>query len=63
MPEKMICVEGYRAFRGTMRITPKNPALAPIERTGDWLYKPDTNCWYGGGASYCAEICEVIAYA
>lgn len=63
MPDKMICVEGYKAFRGTMRITPKNPEFPPRDITGDWLYKPEYDCWYGGGASFSAQICEVIAYA
>jgi hypothetical protein len=55
----MIKVEGYKAFTGTMRITPKYDT-APFELTGDWLYKPDTGCWYGGGRSYPAKICEVV---
>ena len=63
MPDKMICVEGYKAFRGTMRITPKNPVFPVMEITGDWLYKPEYDCWYGAGRSFCADVCEVIAYA
>ena len=58
----MIKVEGYRAFRGTMRISPKSGA-APFELTGDWLYKPDTHCWYGQGRSFGEEICEVVCSA
>ena len=57
---KMICVEGYKAFRGEMKITPKNPAISPYTMTGDWLYKPDTDCWYGKGQSFPASICEPI---
>lgn len=56
----MIKVEGYKAFRGTMLITPRNPAFEPFTQTGDWLYKPEYNCWYGCGRSYPAEVCEVI---
>lgn len=53
----MICVEGYKAFRGNMIVTPKNPLYPPFTMYGDWLYKPDTDCWYGCGSSYCAAIC------
>lgn len=55
----MIKVEGYKAFRGTMVITPKKPEIKPFEIEGDWLYKPEENCWYGGGRSFAADICEV----
>ena len=54
----MICVEGYKAFHGTMII--KACGNFPEERiTGDWLYKPEYNCWYGKGQSFPAEICEI----
>ena len=56
----MIKVEGYKAFKGTMKITPKNADFKPFELEGDWLYKPDADCWYGGGRSFCASICEVV---
>lgn len=55
----MIEVEGYKAFRWTMRIKLRNGAR-PFELTCDWLYKPDTGCWYGMGRSFVAEICEVV---
>jgi hypothetical protein len=55
--KKMIFVEGYRAFRGIMLITPKN-GVPPFELDGDWLYKPEYNCWYGCGRSFVADICE-----
>ncbi len=57
----MIKVEGYMAFHGSMKITPSNLSLEPfvIEDT-DWLYKPDTKCWYGNGRSFTADICEPI---
>lgn len=57
----MIKVEGYKAFRGTMKIVPKVSGYAPYEVSGDWLYKPDMKCWYGGGSSYPEEICEVLS--
>lgn len=53
----MICVEGYKAFRGTMKISPKN--MEPKFVLGDWLYKPEYDCWYGNGSSYPASICEI----
>lgn len=56
----MIKVEGYKAFRGTMLITPKNPQFEPFTVTGEWLYKPEYDCWYCGGRSYMAGVCEVI---
>ena len=56
----MIEVEGYKAFHGTMFIVPKNHEIPPFHiRDMDWLYKPDTNCWYGYGRSFPAEICIV----
>ena len=57
---KMICVEGYKAFRGTMQVTPGNPEYPPYTLTGDWLYKPDTDCWYCKGQSFPAFTCEPI---
>lgn len=57
----MIKVEGFKAFHGDMKITPKNPKFKPfIVEDKDWLYKPEYDCWYGGGKSYVAEICEVL---
>lgn len=56
----MIEVEGYKAFKGIMRIIPKNVLFRPFEIKGDWLYKPDTDCWYGGGSSFPSSICEVV---
>lgn len=57
---KMICVEGFKAFRGKMIVTPKNPAIPPMELEGDWIYRPDTDCWYGCGRSFCAAICTPV---
>lgn len=57
----MIKVEGYKAFHGDMKIVPKSPAYPSyIIEDKDWLYKPDTNCWYGDGRSFLADICEPI---
>lgn len=56
----MINVEGYKAFRGTLRIVPLSGTPAPFELHGDWLYKPQYDCWYGCGQSFGAGICEVV---
>ena len=57
----MIKVEGYKAFHGVMKITPKIKCVPPVEIEGDWLYKPEYKCWYGNGASYGEEICKVVS--
>ena len=57
----MIRVEGFMAFHGDMKITPKNKTYPPFVITDkDWLYRPDTDCWYGNGQSFTADICEPI---
>ncbi len=55
---QMICVEGYKAFIGTLKIMPTNGR--PYTITGEWLYRPDTHCWYGGGRSFHESYCEVV---
>ena len=57
----MIKVEGYKAFHGIMKVTPKDYPPCYIADK-DWLYKPDTECWYGDGRSFPADICEPIEY-
>lgn len=56
---KFISVEGFKAFRGTMRITPK-AAVPAYDLHGDWLYKPETGCWYGKGSSFPEDICTIM---
>ena len=56
----MIKVEGYKAFKGVLKITPKCSNVKPFELEGQFLYKPETNCWYGCCSSFPAEICEVV---
>ena len=56
-----ITVEGYKAFNGIMRIVPKMVLMQPFEIKGDWLYKPEYDCWYNGGSSFPASICEVVS--
>ena len=52
----MLECEGYKMFRGKATIVPKNKLFKPYQIEGDWLYKPEYNCWYCGGWSYPAEI-------
>lgn len=59
----MIAVEGFKAFSGEMLITPKNPNIKPFTAEGNWLYKPDTKCWYGKGSSYPEAICTPMEYS
>lgn len=56
----MIKVEGYKAFRGTMKIVPKNPKFEPMKIRTDWLYNPNTGYWYGDGRSFLPEICKIV---
>ena len=56
---KLIIVEGYIAFRGRMRIHIVTPEHPYYDIVGDWLYKPETGCWYCKGRSYPAEICVI----
>ena len=59
----MIKVEGYKAFHGDMKVTPKNPQFPPfVIKDKDFLYKPDYDCWYGDGRSFMADTCEPIEY-
>lgn len=57
---RIIKVEGYKAFHGDMRISPKNGIQPFIITDCDWLYKPEFDCWYGNGKSFSANICEII---
>jgi hypothetical protein len=54
----MFAVEGYKMFSGILKVKPYNKE--PYRVLGVFLYKPDTDCWYGRGKSYPAEICEVV---
>ncbi len=56
--KRIVEVQGFKAFHGTMRIHWRN--IEPEEIFGDWLYRPDTNCWYTGAREYPAEICTII---
>ena len=56
---QFISVGGFKAFRGTMRITPK-AAVPAYDLHGDWLYKPESGCWYGKGSSFPEDICTIM---
>lgn len=56
----MLQCEGYKMFFGTAKVTPLNLMFAPIELTGTWLYRPDTECWYCDGSSFWKEIVSEI---
>ena len=54
----MLKCEGYKMFKGKMRVAPKNPKYPPFVEDGTWLYKPDYDCWYVNGSSYMASIVD-----
>lgn len=59
----MIKVDGYKAFRGKMRINITSPSCDVkqyLDIYGDWLYKPEAGCWYNKVSSYPENICEII---
>lgn len=61
MKLRELSCEGFRMFYGTMLITPINLDFSSFTLSGDWLYKPDTKCWYCKGRSFPEEICRRIA--
>ena len=54
----MLECEGYKMFKGKMRVVPKNKTYPPFVEDGTWLYKPDYDCWYVNGSSYMASIVD-----
>lgn len=56
----MLECEGYRMFRGSMRIHQGRGGRYVQIVSGVWLYKPESGCWYCGGKSYPALICELV---
>ena len=56
----MINVEGFKAFSGIMKVTPMNPNVKPFIIGGDFLYKPDMDCWYCKGRSFLAATCQIL---
>lgn len=50
----MLKSEGYKMFRGSATVRPANGQVLIL--TGDWLYKPEWDCWYVNGHSIPASI-------
>lgn len=55
----MLKAEGFVMFSGSARISPKNGAT-PFWKTGTWLYRSDTGCWYVNGSSYVSAIVDAF---
>ena len=55
----MLSCEGYKMFRGCAKIVPPNSKFPPFEEHGDWLYKPEYDCWYVNGHSYPAKVVDI----
>lgn len=56
----MLTSEGYKMFRGTGEIHNAQTGKTVRTERGDWLYKPEYDCWYVNGSSYPAECVEVF---
>ena len=56
----MIKVEGYKAFHGVMKVTPKGMIVPAFELEADLLYLPDKKVWIANGVEYSEEICTVV---
>ena len=55
----MLSCEGYKMFRGAATISPPNPKFPPFAEDGDWLYKPEYDCWYVNGSSYPSKVVDI----
>lgn len=53
----MIECEGYKAFSGTATV---NTVHGGYTESGDWLYKPEYDCWYCNGESFPASCISDI---
>ena len=58
----MLQSEGYKMFRGTGTIHNVKTGKVIEAQEGDWLYKPEYDCWYVNGHSYPAECVTVVTY-
>ena len=54
----MLNCEGYKMFKGIMKITRITGHSDHVE--GIWLYKPEYECWYCNGSSYPASACSIL---
>ena len=59
---KIIIVNGHRAFRGWMEVWLSAPCgrIGKSEIYGDWLYEPDTDCWYCDDLQFPAKNCIIL---
>lgn len=55
----MLTSEGYKMFRGTGEIHNAQTGKTVRTERGDWLYKPEYDCWYVNGSSYPAECVTI----
>lgn len=56
----MLKCEGYKMFRGTGEVRNAATGKLVCSEKGDWLYKPEWDCWYVNGSSYPAECVTVV---
>ena len=56
----MLTSEGYRMFRGVGEIHNAKTGEYVDAQHGDWLYKPEYDCWYVNGRSYPAECVLIL---
>ena len=56
----MIVVNGYKAYNGVMKITPKTKCVSASAIEGDWFYNPSDDCWHGKKGAYPAELCTIV---
>ena len=54
---KIICVAGYKAFTGTMRVFINQINTAEIY--GDWVYTPETDEWICKENRFPADSCRI----
>lgn len=59
---RVIVVNGYKAFRGVMRICVAGQETEEIY--GNWLYDPKTDRWYSDyHVDYAANNCTIVGVA
>lgn len=56
----MLECEGYKMFKGSALIVPRNPNMKSWRETGTWLYKPEYKYWYVNGKSLDERIVKDI---
>ena len=56
----MLKCEGYKMFRGVGEIHNVITGNLITQEYGDWLYKPEYDCWYVNGKSYPSECLSIV---